>query len=151
LSLCAQQPKSIADSLQKHFSLKKENLDPIEGIWDVFTVQEYYHYDTLYDVRKSPEPTRISVTRREEKFISQDMNGAPFEVEFTTTDVKRVYMFRCVFPKANDHPKPHAALYTSGSMELTYDFTDDQHGGKKNEGDRTVKILTWKKITPLNK
>ena len=94
------QPQGLTpDSINNYFKNRSVETNSIEGIWDVTSTLEYYHYDTLFDVVKSPGPLQIAILKKENKFQSYNLSGAPYETEFDLTDVKGVYLYRIYFPK----------------------------------------------------
>ena len=56
------------ESYRNYFVSHKDSIDPIEGIWSVSTTQEFYRYDTLYDVRKYPKAAKVAVMKKENKY-----------------------------------------------------------------------------------
>src|SRR5262245_4722347 len=79
------------DMYKEYFTKHQDSLDPIEGIWSVNTTQEFYRYDTLYDVIHLKQAAKVAVIRKEDKYESYNLTGESYEVEFFTTDAKGVY------------------------------------------------------------
>ena len=142
--------KNTEDSLIKYFSSKKENRDPIEGLWDVVSTKEFYKYDTLYDVIKQSSTTRVAIISSGNKFQCYKLTGENFNVEFTPTDVKSVYIYRNFYTTIKQTSEPHAIINKNEKMEYTYDFPEEETrislGDKYYEGIRMVNILKWTKI-----
>src|SRR6187431_2007931 len=80
-------------SIKKDLNQRKDSLDRIEGIWVVSTIQQFYRYDTLYDVIKYPKGARVGVVREGDHFRSYNLSGEGAEVEFTSSDVDGVYIY----------------------------------------------------------
>ena len=141
--------KTTEDSLRNYFSEKIVGLDSIEGLWDVVSTKEYYKFDTLYDVVKQSKAERVAIIKKDSKFQSYKLSGEKFNVEFTPTDVKSVYIYRNFYTN-NQSSEPHAIINKSGIMEYTYDLPEDETrislGNRYSEGVRQVIILKWTKV-----
>jgi len=150
----AQVPQT-EEEFKSYFIAHADSLDNIEGIWNVKTTQEYYRYDTLYDVDKIPESTRIAIIRKGDAFESYDLNGAAHDVQFTPTSVEGVYFYRNFFRETNEYSKANAVISRSGEMEYNYDFPDNylkiKLGETYEEGTRVVNKTTWFKVFPEKK
>jgi hypothetical protein len=137
---------------KKDFIENLENLDPIEGIWNIDVTQETYHFDTLFDVQQSKQPLKIAIFKQKDKFFSYQMSGELFEAEFNSTDVKSVYLYRNYFPSISQYSKNQAVICKAGQMEYTYDFPKEylieRMDKQYSEGLRIVKILKWSKVFP---
>ncbi|HPU95132.1 MAG TPA: hypothetical protein PK398_03070 [Candidatus Gracilibacteria bacterium] len=133
----------------------KDSIDPIEGIWSVSTTQEFYRYDTLYDVRKYPKAAKVAVMKKEGKYESYNLTGESYDVQFLPTDVIGVYLYKNYFPEIQQYSKAKAIISKGSEMEYTYDFPDDflriKFGDTYEEGTRVVNILKWSKSFPENK
>ena len=90
---------------QEYFSKHLDSLDDIEGIWLVSTSQEFYRYDTLYDVIKLPKAAKVAVMKKGGKYESYNLTGESYDVEFTPTDVKGVYFYSISFPETQERSK----------------------------------------------
>lgn len=143
------------ESFRSYFSLHTDSLDAIEGIWSVSTTQEFYRYDTLYDVRKYPKAAKVAVMKKEGKYDSYNLTGESYDVEFLPTDVLGVYLYKNYFPETRQYSKTKAIISQGQEMEYTYDFPDDylriKFGDTYEEGTRVVNILKWSKIFPESK
>lgn len=140
------------ESFRQYFTTHIDSLDQIEGIWQVSTTQEFYRYDTLYDVQKFPKAARVAIIRKEGKYESYNLTGESYDVEFTVTDVRGVYLYRNYFPETKSYSKTSAVISKKGEMEYTYTFPDEylriRFGDTYEEGTRVVNILKWTKIFP---
>lgn len=140
------------ESFKSYFTTNKDSLDPIEGIWNVSTQQEFFRYDTLYDIRKYPKAAKVAVIKKEGKYESYNLTGESYDVEFSSTDVKGVYLYRNYFPETKQYSKAKAIISKGLDMEYTYDFPDDylriKFGDTYEEGTRVVNILKWSKVYP---
>ena len=149
-NLYGQSIQQTEDSLHNYFSAHKDSLDPIEGLWDVVSTQEYYHFDTLYDVVKYPKPARVAIIKKGNKYQVYNMKGESYNVEFSQTEVKSVYFYRNFFPQINQYSEMQTIICKSGEMEFTYDFPESdlriKLGDKYKDGTRLVNVLKWKKI-----
>lgn len=150
----AQKPNS-EDLFKSYFLKNMDNLDPVEGIWTVATTQEYYRYDTLYDVIKYPKAAKVAIMRNNDAFDSYNLTGESYDVTFSETDVKGVYLYRNFFKETNEYSKTSAVISRAGEMEYTYEFPDEylQHrfGDSYEEGTRVVNILKWVRVFPDKK
>jgi len=139
-------------AFQDYFSSNISTLDPIEGIWNVSSTQEFYSYDTLYDVQKHPKAGRVAILKKESKFETFDMNGETYNVVFTPTDVRGVYLYQNYFPETGQQSKTHAVISKEGEMEYTYDFPDEylkkRFEQSYEEGTRVANILKWTRLFP---
>lgn len=147
------QNKDAETVFRAHLDSTQKPLDDIEGIWSVSNVQEYYRYDTLYDVVKYPKAAKVAVLRKDDgKYKSFDMNGDPYEVEFVPTDVKGVYLYRNYYKETNEFSKARAVISRSGEMEYTYDFPDNylraHFADTYEDGTRVANQLIWTRIYP---
>ena len=140
------------ESFRTYFVSGKDSLDPIEGIWNVSTTQEFYRYDTLYDVRKYPKAAKVAVVKKEDGYESYNLTGESYDVQFLTTDVKGVYLYKNYFPEIKQYSKAKAIISKGQEMEYTYDFPDDylriKFGDTYEDGTRVVNILKWTKSFP---
>lgn len=139
---------------RNYFATHKDSLDPIEGVWKVTTTQEFYRYDTLYDVVKFPKPLMVAVIRKDTIFNSYNLEGASYDVEFQPTDVEGVYLYRNYFPITNQYSKAQAVITQEGVMQYTYDFPDEYLRLKLADtyetGTRVVNIIKWVKVNQKN-
>ncbi|MCC7231475.1 MAG: hypothetical protein IT242_00920 [Bacteroidia bacterium] len=142
------------EMFRNYFSSHLDSLDPIEGIWNVASVQEYYRYDTLYDIVKYPKGATVAVMKKDGRYESYNLNGEPYDVQFSGTDVKGVYLYRNFFRETNEYSKAQAVISKSGVMEYTYEFPDDflrtRFGDSYEEGTRVVNQLKWSRLFPEN-
>jgi hypothetical protein len=147
----AQHPES-EEGFKDYFIKQGYGIGPLEGIWSVSTTQEYYRFDTLYDIQKFPKVAKVAVMKDGDKFVSYGLAGEPFNVEFSTTDVNGVFLYRNFFPETSQYSKAHAVISKSGEMEYTYEFPDDYLRLKLKstyeEGTRVVNIIKWTRIFP---
>lgn len=152
-TLASHAQKLTSEELFKDYFMKHtDSLDQIEGIWSVATTQEYYRYDTLYDVQKYPRAAKVAVMKKEGKFESFNLTGESYDVQFSTTDVRGVYLYRNYFRETNEYSKTSAVISKAGEMEYTYEFPDDYLRAKLTdsyeEGTRVVNILKWTRSFP---
>lgn len=155
-SITAQAQKLTSEELFKEYFLNHaDSLDAIEGIWTVSTTQEFYNYDTLYDVQKFPKAAKVAVIKKENKYESFNLTGESYDVQFSITDVKGVYLYRNFFRETNEYSKTSAVISKAGEMEYTYEFPDDylrvKFADSYEDGTRVVNILKWTKIFPDTK
>lgn len=148
--------KLTSEALFKEYFIKQtDSLDPIEGIWNVSTTQEFYNYDTLYDVQNFPKAAKIAVMKKDNKYESFNLTGESYDVQFSETDVKGVYLYRNFFPETNEYSKTSAVISKAGEMEYTYEFPGDylrvKFADSYEEGTRVVNILKWTKVFPETK
>lgn len=139
-------------AFRDYFSQHKDSLDAIEGIWTVASTQEFYRYDTLYNVDKYPRAAKVAIIRSGSFYDSFNLTGDSYDVSFFTTDVKGVYLYKNYFRSTKEYSKTQAVISTAGIMQYTYEFPDGylRHklGESYEEGTRVVNLLTWKKIYP---
>lgn len=118
----------------------------------VSTTQEFYRYDTLYNVDKYPRAAKVAIMREEKAFQSYNLTGEPYDVSFFQTDVIGVYMYKNYFPKTMEYTSTEALISKSGEMQYTYEFPDAylklQLADSYEEGTRVVNQLSWRKIFP---
>lgn len=140
---------------QEYFSKHLDSLDDIEGIWLVSTSQEFYRYDTLYDVLRLPKAAKVAVMKKNGKYESYNLTGESYDVEFSVTDVKGVYFYTISFPETQEHSKTDAVISKDGSMEYKYEFPDKYLQFKLadtyEEGTHVTNEVKWTKIFPENK
>ena len=148
-TLQAQSLKQTEDSLTKYFNSMKDKGDPIEGLWEVVSVEEYYHFDTLYNVVKTIKPSRVAIIKKEDTCRVFNLSGELFNVEFVSTDVKNVYLYRIYFSGIKKYSEAQAIINKSGSMEATYEIpvTDNSNEAENTikEGVRKVLVSKWNK------
>ncbi|HNS12773.1 MAG TPA: hypothetical protein PKM97_09190 [Bacteroidia bacterium] len=139
-------------SFKSYFSEKKDSLDPIEGIWLVSSTQEFYRYDTLYNVDKYPRAAKVAIVHNGKFYDSYNLTGESYDVSFYLTDVKGVYLYKNYFRSTNEYSNTQAVISTAGVMQYTYEFPDEylrkQFGDSYEVGTRVVNLLTWKKTFP---
>lgn len=137
---------------QDYFSKHLDSLDDIEGIWMVSTTQEFYRYDTLYDVIKLPKAAKVAVMKKDGKYDSYNLTGESYDVQFTPTDVKGVYFYTINFPETQEHSKTDAVISKAGGMEYTYEFPDKYLQFKLaetyEEGTHVTNEVKWTKVFP---
>lgn len=150
----AQKLKSES-AFQEYFLQKKDSIDTIEGIWLVSSTQEFYRYDTLYNIDKYPRAAKVAILNTGTFYDSFNLTGDSYDVSFYTTDVKGVYLYKNFFRSTNEHSNAQAVISTSGVMQYTYEFPDEylrnKFGDSYEVGTRVVNLLTWKKIFPEEK
>ena len=137
---------------QEYFSKHLDSLDDIEGIWLVSTTQEFYRYDTMYDVIRLPKAAKIAVMKKDGRYESYNLTGESYDVQFTTTDVKGVYYYTISFPETQEHSKTDAVISKYGGMEYKYEFPDKYLQFKLadtyEEGTHVTNEVKWTKIFP---
>lgn len=148
--MSGQTPGESEESFMKYLENNKDSLNMIEGIWEVSNIQEFYHYDTLYDVIKNYAPSRAVIKREGTKFHSFSLNGNPPAVEFIQTDVNGVYLIRNYYPETKQYSKAQAVICKSGNMEYTIDISENYLKENPRDEDipgiRIVNILTWTRV-----
>ncbi len=153
VSLAASAQKFTTEYMfQEYFSKHLDSLDEIEGIWLVSTTQEFFRYDTMYDVIKLPKAAKVSVMKKDGKYESYNLTGESYDVEFTVTDVRGVYFYTISFPETQEHSKTDAVISKDGSMEYKYEFPDKYLQFKLadtyEEGTHVTNEVKWTKIFP---
>lgn len=127
-------------------------LNPIEGIWKVEIKREFYHYDTLYNVQNISDAEKVAIMKNDDGYAAYLMNGENFNLEFTTTDVKGVYMYRNFYPLTSEYSKKQAVICMRGKMEYTYDLPEEYVikicGEDYKPNTRIVNVHSWIKMTP---
>ncbi|CAN5461009.1 hypothetical protein BH11BAC1_BH11BAC1_01730 [soil metagenome] len=140
------------DLFREYFSNHLDSLDEIEGIWLVSTTQEFYRYDTMYDVIKLPKAAKVAVMKKDGKYESYNLTGESYDVEFTTTEVKGVYFYTISFPETQERSKTDAVISKQGGMEYKYEFPDKYLQFKLadtyEEGTHVTNETKWTKIFP---
>ena len=153
ISFSAQAQQYTTESLfQEYFTKHIDSLDEIEGIWLVSTTQEYYRYDTMYDVIHLPKAAKVAVMKKEGKYESYNLTGESYDVQFSPTDVKGVYFYTISFPETQEHSKTDAVISKEGSMEYKYEFPDKYLQFKLadtyEEGTHVTNEVKWTKVFP---
>jgi hypothetical protein len=142
------------EMFKDYFSKHLDSLDEIEGIWQVSTTQEFYRYDTLYDVIHLPKAAKIAVIKKGDKYNSYNLTGESYDVEFSTTGVKGVYFYTITFPETQEHSKTDAVISKAGSMEYKYEFPEKYLQFKLADtyevGTFVTNEVKWTKIFPEN-
>ena len=137
---------------QEYFTRNIDSLDDIEGIWMVSTTQEFYRYDTLYDVINLPKAAKVALMKKDGKYNSYNLTGESYDVQFTPTDVKGVYYYTISFPETQENSKTDAVISKAGSMEYKYEFPEKYLQFKLaetyEEGTIVTNEVSWKKIFP---
>jgi hypothetical protein len=140
---------------QEYFAQHLDSLDDIEGIWLVSSTQEFYRYDTMYDVIRLPKAAKVAVMKKDGKYESYNLTGESYDVEFITTDVKGVYFYTISFPETQEHSKTDAVISKEGSMEYKYEFPDKYLQFKLadtyEEGTHVSNSVKWTRIFPDSK
>ena len=148
------QKLTTEEMFKEHFAKNLDSLDDIEGIWQVSSTQEYYRYDTLYDVINLPRAARVAVMKRGDKYESYNLTGESYDVEFTGSDVKGVYFYSIHFPETKEHSKTDAVISKRGQMEYKYEFPDQylqvKLGDTYEEGTHVTNEVKWVKVFPEN-
>ena len=141
------------EMFQEYFKKNLDSLDDIEGIWSVNTTQEFYRYDTLYDVIHLPKAAKVAVMKKDNKYESYNLTGDSYDVQFFTTDAKGVYFYTISFPETQEHSKTDAVISKAGSMEYKYEFPEKYLRFKLadtyEEGTFVTNEAKWTKIYPV--
>ena len=144
-------PKSEL-AFKAHFTAQRDSLDQIEGIWNVSSVQEFYRYDTLYDVQEYAKATKIAILKQNGKFESYNLSGESYLVQFSRTDVQGVYLYRSFLPETQQYSKAKALISKAGEMEYSYDFPEEylkeRFKDSYEEGTRVANTVKWNRIFP---
>lgn len=152
VSVAGAQTLTTEDMFKAYFTRHIDSLDEIEGIWNVSTTQEFYRYDTLYDVIRLPKAARVAVMKKGERYESFNLTGESYDVEFTRTEVSGVFFYRNYFKETNEHSKTDAVISKKGEMAYKYTFPDKylRHklGNTYEEGTYVTNDLKWVKIFP---
>lgn len=147
------QTSEVTDSTFLKYIQNNDSLNAIEGIWRIEITQEYYHFDTLYDVSISEIINPVVIIKKDNSYQAFYLKGDSFNVEFLPTDVKGVYLYRNYFPLTSDYSDKQAVISTHGEMQYTYDlpveYAKQKFAGKYVANTRIVNVLKWKKVFPL--
>jgi hypothetical protein len=140
------------EMFQEYFKEHRDSLDEIEGIWSVSGSQEFFRYDTLYDVIKIAKAAKVAVIKKEGKFDSYNLTGESYDAQFFPTETKGVYFYTIEFPETQEHSKTDAVINKEGSMEYKYDFPDKYLRFKLadtyEEGTFVTNAVKWTKVYP---
>ncbi len=140
------------EKFRQYFLEKGDSLDALEGIWIVSTTQEFYRYDTLYDIDKFPRAAKVAIINNGDFFDSFNLMGESYDVGFYSTDVKGVYLYKNYFRSTAEYSNTHAVISSAGEMQYTYEFPDGflrlQLADSYEEGTRVVNQIVWRKIFP---
>lgn len=147
----AQSPHS-EDSFRAYFDAHRDSLDPLEGIWNVSTIQQFYRYDTLYDVQKYSKAARIAIMKNGDHYDSFNLTGESYNVQFIPSDVAGVYVYKNYFKETDSYSKSSAVISKNGRMEFSYEFPEKYLRFKFNdsyeEGTRVVNNTSWTRTYP---
>jgi hypothetical protein len=146
------QKLTTEDMYKDYFTKHKDSLDEIEGIWLVNVTQEFYRYDTLYDVLKIPKAAKVAVIKKEENYDSYNLTGDSYDARFYPTETKGVYFYTIEFPETQEHSKTDAVINKEGTMEYKYEFPDKYLRFKLadtyEEGTFVTNEVKWTKVFP---
>jgi hypothetical protein len=147
----AQSPHSES-SFRAYFDAHIDSLEPLEGIWNVSTIQQFYRYDTLYDVQKFSKAARIAIMRNGDHYDSFNLTGESYNVQFIPSDVAGVYIYKNYFKEVDSYSKASAVISKNGRMEFSYEFPEKYLRFKLNdsyeEGTRVMNNTSWTKAYP---
>ena len=150
----SQSPKSESD-FKNYFDKHLDSLDQLEGIWEITTIQQFYRYDTLYDVIKYPKGSRMAIVKNGIKYESTNLDGQPIDVQFSTSDVAGVYMYKNYYKETDSYSKASAAISKNGRMEFAYEFPEKYLRFKLEdsyeEGTRVMNNTSWVRVYPVKK
>ncbi len=151
----AQEALSSEEQFKDYFQKNGNDLDQIEGIWKVITIQEYYHLDTLYEIDKIPKSVKVAILKKGNDFESFNLTGEPYDVLFSTSEIRGVYFYKNFFPETGEYSKANAVISKSGEMEYNYDFPENymkkKLGDSYEDGTRVVNKTKWVKVFPQKK
>jgi hypothetical protein len=140
------------DEARKKLEARGDSLDPIEGIWVISTIQQFYRYDTLYDVIKYPKGAKVAVIKDGEHFVSYNLSGDAAEIRFTLSDVPGVYVYKNHFRETDSDSKVSGVICRNGRMEIVYEFPEKYLRYKLQEsfeeGTRVVNNTSWVRTYP---
>ena len=146
------QALTTEEGYRNYFVKHLDSLEDIEGIWQVSTTQDFYRYDTLYDVINLPKAAKVAVIKKDSVYESYNLTGESYDVEFRSTDAKGIYFYRIYFPETKEYSKTDAVISKKGEMEYKYEFPDKYLRFKLadtyEEGTRVTNEVKWKKIFP---
>ena len=151
LGALAQQPYS-EDSFKKYFEKRIDSLDQLEGIWSVSTIQQFYRYDTLYDVVKYPKGARVAIMKKGDHYDSFNLTGESYNVEFVQSDVAGVYVYKNYFKETDSYSKASAVISKNGKMEFSYEFPENylrfKFSDSYEEGTKVINNTSWTRVFP---
>src|SRR5436190_19428953 len=108
---------------KEYFAGRSDSLDQLEGIWEVKTIQQFYRYDTLYDMVKT-KASKIVILNNGDHFDSINLDGQAIEVQFSPSDVAGVYMYKNYYKETDSYSKASAAISKNGRMEFSYEYPE---------------------------
>jgi len=153
ISSYAQKPKSESE-FKEYFAGRGDSLDQLEGIWEVKTIQQFYRYDTLYDVIKT-KASKIVILKNGDRFDSINLDGQAIEVQFSPSDVAGVYMYKNYYKETDSYSKASAAISKNGRMEFSYEYPEKylryRLGDSFEEGTRVMNNTSWARVYPESK
>lgn len=145
--------KRIEDGYKNYFdSVCTENLDPIEGIWNVTANQEFYQNDILYDVNRISKMDKVVIMKKNNKYEVINITGQSYFVEFKETQVKGIYLYKNNFAEINSQQKTKAVINSANEMNYNYDFPEEylrlKFGNSFEEGTTVTNRVKWVKSFP---
>ena len=140
------------EAFKKRLESRGDSLDPIEGIWVISTIQQFYRYDTLYDVAKYPKGARVGIIKEGDHFVSYNLSGQATDVQFNSTDVGGVYIYKNHFIETDSYSKVSGVICKGGKMEIVYEFPETylryKFQDSYEEGTRVLNNTSWVRTYP---
>ena len=137
---------------RKKLEARGDSLDPIEGIWVISTIQQFYRYDTLYDVIKYPKGAKVAVIKDGDQYVSYNLSGESVNIRFTKSEVAGVYVYKNHFSETDSDSKVNGVICRNGRMEIVYEFPEKYLRYKLQdsyeEGTRVVNNTSWVQTYP---
>ena len=148
----AAQSMTSEQSFRIYFQNHKDSLDELEGIWTVATIQEFFRYDTLYDVMKYPKPVRVAIMNKGDHYDTFVLTGEPYHVEFRASDVKGVYVYKNFYKETDSFSRANATITKGGKMQISYEFPEKylryKFSDSYEEGTRVINNTSWQRVFP---
>jgi hypothetical protein len=151
----AAQKMTSEQAFRVYFQDHKDSLDELEGIWSVSTIQEFFRYDTLYDVMKYPKPVRVAIMNKGDHYDTFILTGEPYHVEFRSSDVTHVYVYKNYYKETDSYSKANATITKGGKMQISYEFPEKylryKFSDSYEEGTRVMNNTSWQRVFPESK
>jgi len=151
-SLSVSQTMTSEQSFRLYFQDHKDSLDELEGIWSVSTIQEFFRYDTLYDVMKYPKAVRVAIMNKGDHYDTFVLTGEPYHVEFRASDMKGVYVYKNYYKETDSYSRANATITKGGKMQISYEFPEKylryKFSDSYEDGTRVINNTSWQRVYP---
>ncbi len=137
---------------EKHFETNAENLNRIEGIWQIHEVMDHYGFDHIIDRKYKDSYYEVAIIKEDSRFLVYELDGTPLEAEYINVAGGRGHYFTKYFREIHTEINTYVQDMTEGRFNLEYELpgrlAHEELLERYRPGDRILMFLEIDRLVP---